>query len=84
MSHTPPTIDHARVTVMTFTSPPSLTLSRPWAGVSGQRVAQMMGRRGHELLVAAAEDVLLPDHARCPSLVHAATSCMQSWELNHE
>jgi hypothetical protein len=25
MSHTPPTVDHARVTVMTFTSPPSLT-----------------------------------------------------------
>ena len=32
MSHTPSIVDHARVTVMTFTSPPSLPLSRPWAG----------------------------------------------------
>ena len=37
MSHTPPIVDHARATVMTFTSPPSLPLSRPWAGVSARR-----------------------------------------------
>ena len=34
MSHSLPTVDHARVTVRTFTSPPSRPLSRPWAGLS--------------------------------------------------
>ena len=37
MSHSYSTIGPARVTVMTFTSPPSLPLSRPWAGVSARR-----------------------------------------------
>ena len=40
MSHTPPIVDHARVTVMTFTSPPSLPLSRPWAGVSAWQLVR--------------------------------------------
>jgi len=34
MSHSYSVVGHDRVTVMTFTSPPSLPLCRPWAGVS--------------------------------------------------
>ncbi len=40
MSHTPTILDHARVTVMTLTSPPSLPLSRPWAGVSAWQLVR--------------------------------------------
>jgi len=35
-----PIVDHARVTVMTFSSPPSLPLSRPWAGVSAWQLVR--------------------------------------------
>jgi hypothetical protein len=45
MSHTSSTGDHARMTVMTFTSPPSLPLSRPWAGVSAQHHSCFTRRR---------------------------------------
>ena len=34
MSHSYTTLGHARIYVMTFTSPSSLPLSRPWAGLS--------------------------------------------------
>jgi hypothetical protein len=33
-------IGHIRMDVMTLTSPPSLPLSRPWAGLSVRRLAQ--------------------------------------------
>ena len=34
------TIGHTRVHGMTFDSPPSLPLSRPWAGLSARRLTQ--------------------------------------------
>ena len=51
MSHTPSIVDHARVTVMTFTSPPSLPLSRPWAGwVRGYHCSRSSWFRDHQSL----------------------------------
>ena len=40
MSHSYSTIGPTRMTVMTFTSPPSLPLSRPWAGFSARRLVR--------------------------------------------
>jgi hypothetical protein len=40
MSHSYSTIGPARVLVMTFTSPSSLPLSRPWAGLSARRLVR--------------------------------------------
>ena len=49
MSHIPSIVDHARVAVMTFPSPPSLPLSRPWAGwVRGYHCSRSSWFRDHQ------------------------------------